>query len=82
MSCNKASEHKLTDGKWRGEFSISDQKFPFLFDVEGSATDSTTVYLINGAERVPLKGVVYSNDTVTIPILAYDAVLTGKIANG
>ncbi|MFR0677458.1 TlpA disulfide reductase family protein [Dysgonomonas mossii] len=82
MSCNKASEHKLTDGKWRGEFSISDQKFPFLFDVEGSATDSTTVYLINGAERVPLKGVVYSNDTVTIPILAYDAVLTGTIANG
>ena len=40
------------------------------------------MYLINGAERVPLKGVVYSNDTVTIPILAYDAVLTGKIANG
>lgn len=80
-SCNKAVNHKLEDGKWRGEFSISDQKFPFLFEVEGSATDSTTVYLINGAERVPLKGISYSGDTVNIPIEAYDARLTGFVTN-
>lgn len=80
-SCNKTVNHKLEDGKWRGEFSISDQKFPFLFEVEGATTDSTTVYLINGAERVSLKGIAYSGDTITIPIEAYDARLTGIITN-
>jgi len=82
MACNKTQNHKLEDGKWRGEFSVSDQKFPFLFEVEGAATDSATVYLINGAERVPLKGITYSNDTVTIPIEAYDAILTGVVTDG
>ncbi|MFV0419010.1 MAG: TlpA disulfide reductase family protein [Dysgonomonas sp.] len=80
-SCNKAVNHRLEDGKWRGEFSISDQEFPFLFEVEGAATDSATIYLINGSERVSLKGVSYSGDTVTIPIEAYDARLTGIITN-
>ncbi len=82
MACNKTQNNKLEDGKWRGEFSISDQKFPFLFEVAGSATDSVIVYLINGAERVPLKGTTYANDTLTIPIEAYDAVLTGVVSNG
>lgn len=81
-SCNKEVNNKLTDGKWRGEFSISDQKFPFLFDVANATTDSATVYLINGAERVPLKGVRYSTDTVIIPIEAYDAELRGVISDG
>lgn len=82
VSCNKTIDNKLTDGMWRGEFIISDQKFPFVFDVVNSATDSTTVYLINGEERVSLSGVHYSGDTVVIPIEAYDAKLTGIIKDG
>ncbi len=81
-SCKKEANNKLTDGKWRGEFSISDQKFPFVFNVANAASDSVTVYLINGAEQVPLKGVRYSGDTVTIPIEAYDAELIGVIVDG
>ncbi|EGK02242.1 peroxiredoxin family protein [Dysgonomonas gadei] len=81
-SCNKVVNNKLTDGKWRGEFSVFDQKLPFLFDVANAATDSATVYLINGAERVPLKGVRYSSDTVIIPIEAYDAELRGVVSDG
>lgn len=80
-SCNKTVNHKLEDGKWRGEFTISDQKFPFLFEVFGATTDTTIVYLINGAERVPLNGITYSADTITIPIEAYDAKLTGIISD-
>lgn len=82
MACNKTQNHKLEDGKWRGEFNISGEKFPFLFEVQGAATDSVAAYLINGAERVPLKGITYSNDTVTIPIEAYDAILTGVVTDG
>jgi thiol-disulfide isomerase/thioredoxin len=81
-ACNKTQNHKLEDGKWRGEFSVSGQKFPFLFEVQGAATDSATVFLVNGAERVPLRGVTYSGDTVIIPIEAYDAVLTGVVTDG
>ncbi|MBK5721075.1 TlpA family protein disulfide reductase [Dysgonomonas sp. Marseille-P4677] len=81
-SCNKVIDNKLTDGKWRGEFSVSDQKFPFIFDAVNTATDSASVYLINGAERVPLNGIHYLGDTVIVPIEAYDARLIGTVADG
>jgi thiol-disulfide isomerase/thioredoxin len=55
------------------------QEIPFVFEVAKSGSDSTLVYLINGAERVPLKNITYRNDSVTIPIEMFDAVLTGKI---
>lgn len=82
VSCNKEKDNKLTDGKWRGEFIVSDQEFPFIFEAVNTATDSATVYLINGSERVPLNGLYYSGDTVVIPIEAYDAKLTGIIKDG
>jgi thiol-disulfide isomerase/thioredoxin len=70
---------KLNEGLWRGAFILTDQEIPFVFEVKGTNTDSTIVYLINGAERFPLKNITYSNDSVTIPIDLYDAVLTGKM---
>jgi len=78
-SCKQETSHNLKEGKWRGEFSISEQKFPFLFEVTTASTDSVTVYLINGTERVPLTDITYSGDSITIPIEAYDARLTGII---
>jgi thiol-disulfide isomerase/thioredoxin len=71
----------LTDGRWRGEFLANGQQFPFVLEVKASGSDSTTVSLLNGQERVPLKGLKYVNDTVFVPIDSYDAVLKGTIRN-
>ncbi|MFT3993936.1 MAG: TlpA disulfide reductase family protein [Dysgonomonas sp.] len=84
ISCTeKVKDNKLKDGQWRGEFLVAeDQKAPFVFDVTNAETDSATVTLVNGAERVHLTGIKYSGDTVIIPIEAFDAQLVGVIKDG
>ncbi|WP_165021020.1 TlpA disulfide reductase family protein [Dysgonomonas sp. ZJ279] len=82
VSCDGQKNNKLKNGKWRGEFSASDQKIPFILDVASAETDSVKVYLINGAERVALDSITYSGDTVTIPIKAYDTQLVGVVSDG
>lgn len=81
-SCDGKKGNKLKDGKWRGEFLVSDQKFPFILDVVDAKTDSVKVYLVNGDERVALDSISYVGDTVIIPIKAYDTQLVGVIADG
>lgn len=85
MACNNSGntkQNKLIDGDWYAEFSTTDSTvIPFIFEVENSGIDSlTTVVLKNGEERVPLKGITYKGDTVTIPIEAYDTQLSGIIS--
>ncbi len=80
FGCTPKDSNRLTDGSWRAEFQVPENKIPFVFEVSGSAADSTTVVtLVNGSERVTLKGVSYTNDSVNIPIRTYDAVLTAKV---
>jgi len=76
-SCH-APAKQLKAGLWRGVISVRENEIPFLFEVKGNATDSTSIFLINGEDRFELKKVVYSNDTVSIPIDLYDVVLKGK----
>lgn len=80
---NTPKKSKLSNGSWYAEFTTADSiKIPFVFEVENADNDSlATVVLINGEERVPLKGIIYNGDTITIPIEAYDTQLTGVISN-
>lgn len=73
------AQSRLSDGKWRGEFEAGSNRIPFVFLVANSATDSATVTLANGDERVPLRGITYRGDSVFIPIQAYDAELRGIV---
>jgi thiol-disulfide isomerase/thioredoxin len=76
-SCQQA----LQTGTWRGELTIADGKqAPFIFEVQNATTDSATVTLINGDERVPLTNIRYAADSLVIPIEAYDAVITAKVS--
>ncbi|GHU78707.1 hypothetical protein FACS1894145_1340 [Bacteroidia bacterium] len=80
-ACTSPSGKDLQEGLWRGELSVADNKqAPFLFEVTNANTDSTVVTLINGEERVPLTGMSYSADSVTIPIESFDAVIKAKIS--
>lgn len=67
----------LKEGLWRGVFTVPGNEIPFVFEVKGTGAANTSVFLINGEDRFQLKNVVYKNDSVTIPIDLYDAVLKG-----
>ncbi len=75
----QTGDNKLKDGRWRGEFVAADQKIPFIFEVTDANTDHPAAFLINGAERFPLKNITYRNDSVIIPVDLYDAVMTAKL---
>lgn len=77
-ACQPAGKN-LIEGRWRGVFIVQDHEIPFVFEVTKPNPDSTVVSLINGAERFPLKNITYRNDSVTIPVDLFDAVLTGKL---
>ena len=79
LSACSTPSHRLTNGMWRGVFQAQDTEIPFLFEIKGANTENPVVTLINGEERVDLTGVTYQNDSVMIPIKAYDAVLEAKI---
>ncbi|GAP72780.1 alkyl hydroperoxide reductase [Candidatus Symbiothrix dinenymphae] len=71
---------RLQDGIWRGTLAVHDNKqAPFLFEVQHANTDSATVTLLNGEERVPLTGIQYSADTVLMPVESYDAVIRAVV---
>lgn len=76
-SCQQENK-TLKEGFWRGVFILPENEIPFLFEVKGKTADSPSVFLINGEDRFQLKNITYSNDSVTIPIDLYDAVLKGK----
>src|SRR5665647_1560489 len=78
VACQPATQ-QLKEGHWRGVFIVPDHEIPFIFEVTGKNPESTVVYLLNGAERFPLKNISYRNDSVIIPVDLYDAVLTGKL---
>ncbi len=79
VSCGK--HNPLPDGIWKGELSVAENKTaPFLFEVRNSGTDSTTVTLWNGEERVVLDSVSLRGDTLLIPIVAYDAYISAVVS--
>lgn len=71
---------KLQSGTWLGELEVGEnKKVPFLFEVSNTTSNFSTVTLINGEDRFNLEGATLNNDSVIIPILAYDAVIKGTI---
>jgi peroxiredoxin len=69
----------LKEGLWRGVFILPENEIPFVFEVMGTNPDSTAIILINGTNRFQVNHISYSNDSVTIPIALYDAVLKGEL---
>lgn len=79
ISCQK--QNTLQNGVWKGELSVAEnKKVPFLFEVANAGTDTASVTLLNGEERVKLDSVYFRSDTLIIPIAAYDAYIRGNIS--
>ena len=69
----------MKEGDWRGVFSLTENEIPFIFEVSGQTPESTTVFLLNGTDKFPLRNITYRYDSVFIPIDLYDAVLKARI---
>lgn len=81
-SCRESVKQGLKDGMWRATLTIQNKEVPFLMEVENGHLPGAVVYLLNGAERVPLKGIYFHGDTVVIPVDSYDAELRGVYTEG
>jgi peroxiredoxin len=79
-SAHAQNKAVLKNGIWRGELSVKDNQAPFLFEVKNAGTNSAVVILMNGEERVELKGISYRNDSVIIPVESYDAVIKAAVS--
>lgn len=82
IAFTSCSKNRLENGTWKGELKVQDKFAPFLFEVSNAETDSATVTLLNGEEKVELTGVTYRGDTLIIPIEAYDAQIKGTVSGG
>ncbi|MBP1614676.1 MAG: alkyl hydroperoxide reductase/Thiol specific antioxidant/Mal allergen [Bacteroidetes bacterium] len=78
VSGHSQNHPSLKQGKWYAEFITKEGNIPFVFEVS-NAGEETVLTLINGAERVPLQGITYKEDSVFIPIQDYDTQLSGVL---
>ena len=78
ISC-KTHVKELKEGQWHGTFLLSNEEIPFVFEIKGSIPESQSAFLINGSEHFPIKSISYREDSVSMSIDLFDAVLTGKI---
>jgi peroxiredoxin len=69
----------IKEGKWRGEFTVSESKVPFNFELKGKDAEHAVFTLINGSRRDNFHVKSVGTDSVYIKMNTYDAVLVAKI---
>jgi thiol-disulfide isomerase/thioredoxin len=79
LSSFQQDSKTLKEGLWRGVFTVPGNEIPFVFEVKETSAGNASVFLMNGEDRFQLKNIAYKNDSVSIPIDLYDAVLKGKL---
>lgn len=67
-------------GFWRGEFTLSENKVPFNFELVTEGGDSKLV-LINGTRKDYFKINYQTPDSIFVKMNTYDAALIAKIEN-
>jgi thiol-disulfide isomerase/thioredoxin len=79
LSCRPASSvQALKPGLWRVSLNMQGQTMPFLLEVS-SKEEAPAMYILNGDERILLDEFYYKDDSVIIPMHAFDAELRAKI---
>ena len=75
-----AASQNLKEGSWRGGIIYSDTEVPFTFEVEHSE-DLTNPYIaiINGSDRALIKDAFIINDSLIIPMFAFDITLKAHL---
>lgn len=69
----------IKEGKWRGEFTVSESKVPFNFELKGKDAEHAIFTLINGSRRDDFHVKSIGQDSVYIKMNTYDAALVAKV---
>lgn len=69
----------IKEGVWRGEFSVSESKIPFNFELKGKDPDHAVFTLTNGSRRDNFQVKRLGADSIYIKLNTYDAALFVKI---
>jgi hypothetical protein len=69
----------LEDGIWRGTLTLQGQELPFNFEVEREDSVTYLLKLINGEEKIEIRGLAMQGDSVFIPMHLFDAGIKAKI---
>jgi peroxiredoxin len=67
------------EGIWRGEFSVSESKVPFNFELKGKNPQTAILTLINGSRRDDFHVERRGDDSIYVKMNTYDAALVAKI---
>ncbi|MFD2581217.1 peroxiredoxin family protein [Pedobacter vanadiisoli] len=67
------------EGIWRGEFSVSESKVPFNFQLKGKNPQTAILTLINGSRRDDFHVERRGEDSIYVKMNTYDAALVAKI---
>jgi len=69
----------IKEGKWRGEFTVSESKVPFNFELKGKDPQHAVFTLINGSRRDIFHVAPLGTDSIYIKMNTYDAALVAAI---
>lgn len=73
------SQH-LKEGTWRGAIIYSNVEVPFNFEVDNSSGDNNPIItIINGSDRAVINDAVIKNDSLIIPMFAFDITLKAHL---
>lgn len=69
----------LDEGTWRGIVKLQDQELPFNFEVKREDSVTYQLFIINGQNKIEIKGLSMQGDSVFIPMHIYDATIKAKL---
>jgi thiol-disulfide isomerase/thioredoxin len=72
----------LPVGRWRVALVVQEQELPFLLELEGNAVTGYEAYLRNGEEAILIDSVVWSGDSLRLPMPVFDTELVGRVSDG
>ena len=72
----------LPVGVWRATLEMQGQELPFLLELEGNEVTGYEAYLRNGEEAILIDSVVWSGDSLRLPMPVFDTELAGRVSDG
>lgn len=74
MACSGSEKTAIPPGTWRGVLELQGEELPFTFDLQMQA-GKYVAWIKNGQERLYLDEVVVTNDSITLHIHIFDALI-------
>jgi thiol-disulfide isomerase/thioredoxin len=72
----------IENGNWKGTIHYKTVEVPFTFSFENTSDSSAIVIIRNGVEEIRIDNVIIAEDSIFIPMYAFDAVIKARYKDG